>query len=257
MHNIDKKSTGAVVNTWSNLEAGRRNSNNVNDYSEVMCKKLQSLTSEEVYVNSSCKLNKTFGIWRGPSCETNYIDLDYMKDEFDEMFNDPELQQSSEKKSMKTQKIKHPNDLRERLQNGDINGRCTIEERKKSHHTDNEKNGIQKSTLSKSNMEIQQNAMSFSSGNGPFRRRWYNNRNARRRNKDGCGNQGRNYMINEIQNMNCNKNRNGGSGSGAYNGNSLPINNNGRIHRFHQRSNEDNVKYVNFTFIKGQFFSGC
>lgn len=217
-----------------------------------MGKSLQSITDEKTTVSSSGKIKATFGIWRGPSCETNYIDLDYMKDEFDEMFNDPELQLSNEEKQ-KVQKLKNPNDLRELLQNSNIIGRSTIKEREQFDHTDNERNCIQKNTQFKSNLETQQNAMSFSGGSGQFRRRWYNNQNARRRNKDGCGNRRNNYINNESQNMNWNKNRNGGSGSEGYNGNILPINNSGRIHRFNQRNNEDNLKYVNILLTSQVF----
>ncbi|XP_039969418.1 uncharacterized protein DDB_G0287625-like [Bactrocera tryoni] len=243
LHSIDKKSTRAGINTSNNFEAESRNSkisNDANDYGEVMGKNFQSVTDEKAPVSSSGKLNKTFGIWRGPSCETNYIDLDYMKDEFDEMFNDPELQLSSEV-NKKVLKVKNPNDLRELLQNSKIIDCSTIKGSEQCYHTDNERSGIQKTTQSNSTTEIRQSAMSFLGGSGQFRRRWYKNQNAGRRNKDGCGNRRNNYMNNESQNKIWSKNRNGGSGSGVYNGNILPINHNGRIHRFNQRNNEDNL----------------
>ncbi|XP_011196712.1 homeobox protein 2 [Zeugodacus cucurbitae] len=244
LRNIDKESQGAVISPSNSLgcafKAGHRNSkisNAANDYDEVMGEKSLSITNEDSPVNSSVLLDKSIGIWRGPSSETNYLDLDYIRDEFDQMFNDPELQISNEGKSLNVHKVKLPNDLRERLQNSNANNSSTIKEREKCH-TGNAKNAIP-TCQSKSNMDTKQNAMSFSSGNAHYRRRWYNNRNARRRN-DGCGNRGSNYMNNESQNTNWNKHRNGGNGSGVCNGNILHFNN-GRIHRFNQRNNQDNL----------------
>ncbi|CAD7013693.1 unnamed protein product [Ceratitis capitata] len=164
---------------------------------EVMENEVEAL-GETSLMNTNDKLNKSFGIWRGPSAETNYIDLDYMKDEFDEMFNDPELKVSHEDKQMKQNRSK---DLRERL-NRNLN--ASKNNNTNCSSTNNNQNSVSLMSL---------NTEGGSSGNGQFRRRWNNNnnRNFRRRNTDGCGgNRGSGQQNNGGQKMNWNYNRNNG-----------------------------------------------
>ncbi|XP_004522636.1 myb-like protein I [Ceratitis capitata] len=238
----------------NNIGAGRRNSktNDLNDEDEVMENEVEAL-GETSLMNTNDKLNKSFGIWRGPSAETNYIDLDYMKDEFDEMFNDPELKVSHEDKQMKQNRSK---DLRERLNrnlNASKNNNTNCSSTNNNVVHDEQTIPTVNRNNWRSNMQTQQNSVSLmslnteggSSGNGQFRRRWNNNnnRNFRRRNTDGCGgNRGSGQQNNGGQKMNWNYNRNnGGSPNGIHNSNALSMNNNGRIQRFNQRNGQDNL----------------
>ncbi|XP_067630731.1 uncharacterized protein DDB_G0287625-like isoform X2 [Eurosta solidaginis] len=126
-NNNGNKSCGDSKNTVSTFKAERRHSKIPPDVDEDELMDNESeLLGEETLKDSSDVLNKSFGIWRGPSAETNYIDLDYMRDEFDEMFHDPELQRKpcEEKQFAKTQQHQQQTpqkDLRERLNNSNLN----------------------------------------------------------------------------------------------------------------------------------------
>ncbi|XP_054740351.1 putative uncharacterized protein DDB_G0286901 [Anastrepha obliqua] len=233
----------------------RRNSNEVNEElneDKLMDSDLEPL-GERSLLNSSGKLNKSFGIWRGPSAEKNFIDLDYMKDEFDEMFNDPELQKSCKDKQLNPQQQIDKTDLRERLNNSiNANNNCSSINKQQQPFVQPAKKSNNRDTNAKlrSNMQTQQNSMSLTSlnsdgsfsSNGQNRRRWNGKRNFRRRNNDGCGNSGNGFVNNSGQNLNrYNNNRNGGGCAGVYNNNNISMNNNGRIQRFNQRNNQDSL----------------
>ncbi|XP_017470760.1 PREDICTED: putative uncharacterized protein DDB_G0286901 [Rhagoletis zephyria] len=167
--NLGNKSIGAAskstINTGPAFKAERRKSidDEVEDEDEVMDNESE-LLGEGSFLNSSDKLNKSLGMWRGPSAETNFIDLEYMKDDFDEMFNDPELKKSCEGNPLSQQKQNNPKDLRERINNGP--------------NSNNNKNNMGERRTNDPNANNNKNSVRERLTNGPSPNKSNNNNNA-------------------------------------------------------------------------------
>lgn len=67
---------------------GKRSNNNENKFK---AERRQQNDNDE----DDMETDDSNGIWKGPDAYTNYIDLDYMNDDFEVMFNDPDSQKTS------------------------------------------------------------------------------------------------------------------------------------------------------------------